>query len=132
MKQIYIKLYQKNTRGDGTKTYQLFAVPIGNAKTTGETRFHPSAPVLRYHKKEYNSCCLSSLVSAFHSIGDNRALTAIVDRIEESLTLQTYKFRNLIYFDNAMMTNGMHIKGENRLRYNLKVWQKNDAFLFTK
>ena len=26
------------------------------------------------------------------------------------------------------MTNSMHIKGEQRLRYNLKLWHKNDDF----
>ena len=30
------------------------------------------------------------------------------------------------------MTNRMHIKGEQRLRYNLKVWHKNNAFYILK
>ena len=65
---FYKKLYQANTRGDDTKTYQIFAVPIGNAKTTRKVQFHPAAPVIKYHQKTYNSCCLSSLASAFHCI----------------------------------------------------------------
>ena len=31
---FYEKNYQMNNNGDDTKTYQLFVVPIGNAKTT--------------------------------------------------------------------------------------------------
>ena len=33
-----------------------------------------------------------------------------------------------INFSNAIMTNRMNIKGEQRLRYNMKVWHKKDAF----
>ena len=98
MNQISIKNYQTNTRGDNTKTYQLFIVPIGNAKTTEEIQFHPAAQVLKYHQQSYNSCCLSSLASDFHSMVDSRALTALLNFIEESLTLQTNKSRNMIHF----------------------------------
>ena len=132
MNHISIKDYQTEFRGGDKKIYQLFALPIGNEKITNEIQFQPAAPVIKYHQKLSNSCCLSSLASAFHSIGYNWDVTSLVNCIEESYTLQTYKSRNIIHFANYMMTNGMHIKGENRLRYNLKVWQKNDAFLFTK
>ena len=84
--------------------------------------------MIKYHQKSYNSCCLSSLEPAFHSIGDDWDVTALVDRIEESLTLQTDKFRNRIHFANGIMSNRMKIKGEHRLRYNLKVWHKKDTF----
>ena len=47
---LYKKLYQTNIRGDDTKTYQLFTVPIDNAKTTKEILFHLVAPVLKYHQ----------------------------------------------------------------------------------
>ena len=83
--------------------------------------FQPAAPVLKYHQMSCISCCLSSLASAFHGIGDDRALTALVNRIEESLTLQKDKFKNIINFANDIMTNRMHIKGEQCLRYNLKI-----------
>ena len=69
------------------KTKQTFVVPIGDEKTTENIVFHPAAPVPKYHQKTSNSCCLSSLVSVFYSIGDNRALTDLVNHIEESLTL---------------------------------------------
>ena len=84
--------------------------------------------MIKYHQKSYNRCCLSSLALAFHFIGDDRSVPAIVNRIEESLTLQTEKFRNRIHFATAIMTNISKIKGEYNLRNNLKVWQKNDAF----
>ena len=44
------------------------------------------------------------------------------------MTLHTDKFRNGIHFANGIMTNRMHIKVEQHLRYNLKIWNKNDAF----
>ena len=69
------------------KTHKLLVVPIGNAKITDNIVFHPQSPVLKYHQKMYNCCCLSSLASSFHIIHDNRAVTALENRIEESLTL---------------------------------------------
>ena len=44
------------------------------------------------------------------------------------MTLHTDQFSNRIHFDNSIITNRMHIKVEQRLIYNLKIWQKNDAF----
>ena len=79
---FYKKMYQANNSVHDTKTYQLFAVPICQSKTTEEIQFHPAAPVLKYHQKSSNSCCFSSLASAFHGIGDNMAVTALVNRIE--------------------------------------------------
>ena len=35
---------------------------------------------------------------------------------------------NIIHFDNAMMINRMHIKDEQRIIYNMKVWHKKDYF----
>ena len=64
------------------KTYQLFVVPIGNAKNTEEMLFNPRATVLKYHQESYNSCCLSSLKSYFHSIGDNKAAPSVANCIE--------------------------------------------------
>ena len=88
MNQISIKeLYQKYFGGDDTKTYQLFAVSIGDSKITDEIQFHPAAPVMKYQGNSSDSCCLSSLVSSFYSINDNRAVPALVNCIEESLTL---------------------------------------------
>ena len=66
--------------------------------------FRPAAPVLEFHQKTYNSCCLSSLASDFHSIGYNRAVTDLSNRFEESFTLHTDKFRNTIHFYDDIMT----------------------------
>ena len=79
---FYENFYQTNTGGDNTKLYQLFETQIGNAKTTDEIQFHPSDPLIKYHQKASNIFCLSSLASAFHSIGNNRAVTALVNCIE--------------------------------------------------
>ena len=71
---------------------------------------------------------MSSLTSAFHLISDDRAVTAIVNHIEESLTLQTDKSRNRIHFDNAIIKNIKKIKGSHNLRYYMKVWVRKDDF----
>ena len=58
----------------------MFGVPIGNEK---KIQFHPAVPVIKYHQKSSNSCCLSSLASAFHFIGGYRAVTSLMNSIEE-------------------------------------------------
>ena len=40
---FYRKFYQTKFRGDDTKTFQIFGVPIGNAKITRKVQFHPVA-----------------------------------------------------------------------------------------
>ena len=87
MNLISIKLHEDKFRGDTTHDYQTFGVPIGNERMNRKVRFCTEAPLIKYHQKRSNSCCLISLASAFHCIGENRAITDPVNRIEESLTL---------------------------------------------
>ena len=75
-------MYETKFRADDTKTYQIFGVPIGNAKMTRKVQFHPAASVIKYHQKTSNSFCLGILTSAVHCIRDARAVTAIVNSIE--------------------------------------------------
>ena len=83
---FYNKLHQTKFRDDETQNYQKIGVTVGNTKMTKKAQFHPEAPLIQY-KKSSNSCCLSSLASDFHFIGDNRAVSDLVNYIEESLTL---------------------------------------------
>ena len=108
--------------------YQIFVVPVRNLKTARKIQFHPAAPVIKYHQKSSSSCCLSSLASEFYYIGDNRYIPALLNSIEESLTLKTENCKNIIDFDHSNMTNRRKIKVEYTLRYNLKIWKKEDAF----
>ena len=87
-------------------------------------RFHTETPLIKYHQKIYNSFCLSSLESSFHCIGDNTAVTALVNRIEKSLTPQKETFKSIIHFANTIMKNRRKIKGEYNLQYNLTLWKK--------
>ena len=83
MNQISIKkLYQTKFRGDNTKTYQIFGVKIGNAKMTRRVQFHPEAPLIKYHQKSSNSCCLVILASDFQCYYENRAVYGPLNRIE--------------------------------------------------
>ena len=94
MNQISIlKLYKTKFRGDDTKTYQIFGVPISNSKMTRKVQFHPEAPLIKYHQNSSNSCFLSILASSFHYYDDDRAVSSLVNCIEESLTLQTKEIR---------------------------------------
>ena len=88
---LYRKLYQTKCRDDDTKIFQIFEVPIGNAKITIKVQFHPAAPVIKYHQRISNSF-FSSLSSYFHCINENRAVTDLVNSIEESLNLEKRKF----------------------------------------
>ena len=95
---------------------------------TTNVQFHSAAPLIKYHQKTSTSCCLSSLTSAFHFIGDNGAVPALVNSIEESLTLQTDNCKNIIHFTNAIMKNRRKINVEQNLGYNMTIWKLNDAF----
>ena len=75
------------------KTFQIFGVLIGNAKITRKLKFHPAAPVIKYHQKTYNSCCLISLASSFNCINYNRAVPDRLNSIEEPLTLEKKKLQ---------------------------------------
>ena len=61
---------------------QTFGVIIGNAKTAKKVQFRAEAPVLKCYQKSYNSCCLSSLVSAFQFICDDGDINALVNLIK--------------------------------------------------
>ena len=79
---LYRKLYQTKFRVDTTHDHQKFGVPIGNEKMTKKVQFLTEAPLIKYHQKSSNSCCLSSLASAFHFICDIRAVNFLVNIIE--------------------------------------------------
>ena len=76
-------MYQTKFRGYDTKISQIFGVPIGNAKITRKVQFHQAVPVIKYHQKTSNSCCLSSLASSFHCINDNMVVPDLVNNVEE-------------------------------------------------
>ena len=63
----------------------MFQVPIGNSKYVENFKFHNDTPMLKYCQKSFNSCCFSSLESAFSSIKQTKAYNYIAFRIEESL-----------------------------------------------
>ena len=109
--------------GDTKHDYQKFGVPIGNTKMTKQLQLRTEVPLIKYHQNSSNICCFSSLASAFNGIGDNRAVTSLVTRIEELLTLQTEKFKSRIHFANSIMKNRRKIKGEQNQQYNMTIWK---------
>ena len=82
---FYKKLFQSHDNKQDTNTFKTFQVPIGNAKVVKSFVFHKDAPILSYCQKTLNSCCFSSLASAFVSNKQIKAVHAISIRIKESL-----------------------------------------------
>ena len=64
---FYNKLFQSHDKTQDKDTFKTFQVPIGNAKVVKSFVFHKDAPIIRYCQKTLNSCCFSSLESAFAS-----------------------------------------------------------------
>ena len=69
---FYKKLFQSRNNNQD-KYIQTFQFPIGNAKVVKLFLFHKDSPILSYCQKTLNSCCLSSLASAFASIKHYKA-----------------------------------------------------------
>ena len=72
-----------------------------------------------------NSCCFSSLASAFASINQIKAADAISLRIKESLKIEV---RNCIHFATDIMQNKKRNKGETRVHYSLEKYEKKGEY----
>ena len=83
--------------------------------------FHKDSPILSYCQKTLNSCCLSSLSSAFASIKHYKAENAISILIKESLKSEV---GNRIDFVNDIMLNHKRNKGKARVHYKLIKYKK--------
>ena len=87
--------------------------------------FHKDAPILIYRQKSLNSCCFSSLASAFASINQSKVADAISLRIKESLKSEV---RNRIHFATDNMQNKKRNKGETRVHYSLEKYKKKGEY----
>ena len=87
--------------------------------------FHKDAPTLKFRQKSLNSCCFSSLVSAFASIKQIKAAHAISLRINESFTSEV---GNRIHFSSEIMQNRKRKKGEQKLHYNQEKKKKKGEY----
>ena len=125
---LYMELYQTKFRHDDTKIFQIFGVSIGDAKIIRKVQFHLAASVMKCLHNSSKSSSLCTLASAFHCTNDKKVALALVNSIEESLTLEKENCKNIIHFDNANMSNRRKIKVEQNLRYNLMICSKNEAF----
>ena len=54
-------------------TFKRFQVPIGSEKCVELFKFRIDAPILKYCHTSLNSCCFSSLASAFATINHSNA-----------------------------------------------------------
>ena len=79
---------------------------------------------MSYPRNASNSCCLSSLASAFNSSGENNAAKAIEIWIEESLHCQYQSYKDKISFADDIMSDQVKNPGGQRLHYNINKWVK--------
>ena len=98
----YKELFQSHDNTQDTNTFKSFQVPIVNSKCVETFKFHNDSPILKYYQNSLNSCCLSSLMSAFDGINKNKAVDAISLRIEKSLESEVV---NRSYSSNAILKN---------------------------
>ena len=103
MSLISIKKNQIHDDTQDKNTFKSFQVPIGNAKCVELFQFHNDTPILKYCQKLLNSCCFSSLASAFVSIKQINTVNAISLVKEESLKSEV---GNLIDIANYILKNG--------------------------
>ena len=80
---FYKRLFIINIEGQSGITYPLFTVPIRNEKEIGEIEYNFQDPLVVYHKNASNTCCFSSLTSAFTASGERNSAREIVMIIEE-------------------------------------------------
>ena len=99
---FYKKLFQSHDDKQDEDTFKTFPVTIGNAKVVKLFKFKKDAPILSYCKKTLNSCCFSSLASAFAIIKHFKDENSISIRIKESLKIEV---GNRIDFANDIMLN---------------------------
>ena len=76
--------------------------------------------MLKYIPKSFNSCCFISLVSAFDSIKQTKAVNDISLCVEESFKS---KVGNRINSSNAILKNEKIIKGEPRVNYSMRIYK---------
>ena len=69
---FYKRLFQSDDNTKDKNTYKSFQVPIVNAKCVENFKFHNDTPILNYGQKSLDSCCFSSLESAFVSINKKK------------------------------------------------------------
>ena len=74
---FYKKRFQSNDDTQDINTFKFFQVTIGNTKCVESFKFQNNAPIINYFQKSLNSCCFSSLSSAFASINHNKAANDI-------------------------------------------------------
>ena len=68
---FYKELFQSHDNKQDKDKFKTFQVPIGNAKVVKSFMYKEHASVIRFFQKILNSCCFSSLASAFASIKKN-------------------------------------------------------------
>ena len=106
-----------------------FQVPIGNAKCVESFIIQIDAPILKYCRQSFNSCCFSSLMSAFSSINHNNAANAISMRIDKSLKSEV---GNHIDFANDILKNNKRNIDEAKVYYKIIKYKKKGLYKILK
>ena len=100
---FYKIFFQSDDDTQDTNTFKLIQVPIGNAKCVESFKFQNDAPIFKYFQNSLDTCCFSSLASAFASINHNKSANVISICIKQSLENEV---GNGIDFANAILNHG--------------------------
>ena len=101
-----------------------FPVTIGNTKETGESEYYLQATLVAYHQNASNCFWSNILAYAFTASVEEKYARDIEIRIEESLYFQSQGYKDMIIFDNAIMSERLKKRGDQRFHYNIKKWIK--------
>ena len=127
MPDFYKKLFQGHDDTQNNNILKIFQVTIGNAKCVESFKFRNDAPFIKYCQKSFNSCCFSSLASAFACINHNNAANAISIRIEEYLNSEV---GNRIYFSNDILRNNKINEGKAQVYFKMIKSKKKGLYKF--
>ena len=89
-----------------------------------------NAPFVKYQQREKNTCCFSSLASAFHALGDERAELAIANRIKTSLHVVPDLYKTRLSYAKDVLSSSRRVRerGEPRLRYSIVEYTEKNKF----
>ena len=109
------------------KDWFSFYVPVGCAKFKSHVQYKSESPIVAYQQHDQNSCCFSSLSSAFKSSNQLAAANEITTRISSLLTREIL---DIAIFANAIMTEKTEEKETNNYVINWNIGRKLALLVF--
>ena len=106
---------------EGVPDGQVFSVLEGALKQFNDYVYSEDAPMAKISTRRQNTCCFSSLASAFCALGDERAEMAIASRIVDSLSFVPFRYKNRIDFAIDVLLAKKRVRKPNEPRLGLTI-----------